>query len=123
MIKNLELLKPPAFVPEIEVGGVNSLLDQMDSAFMIDAMQRHAMQASRLLASITDESPSALEQYVADFSRFSHMQNLDQTDSMSMTIAVAAAAIMMVAREGSQTAIEKIEGALKLLSDRYQADW
>jgi len=114
---------PPTFVPTIDVGGGISLLDQMDRALTRNTMQRQAMTASRLLASMTDEDPVKLEQFVVDLSKLKLVQSIDQKDPDSVTLAVGSAAIMMAAREGRQTALEKVEGALKLLSDRYQADW
>jgi hypothetical protein len=114
---------PPPFVPEFEVGGGSSLLDQMDRAFQRGAMQRYAMLAAGLLAGLVDETPEKIEEAVKDFSRLSLIQHVDQRDESSMTLAVGAAAIMMAARQGSQTALEKVEGAIALLSDRYQADW
>jgi len=122
-VMHTDMVQLPSFSPTIEVGGGISLLDQMDRAFMRDTMQKHAMMASRLLASMTDEEPVKLESFVSDLSKLKLVQNIDQKDPDSLTLAVASAAIMTSAREGSQTALEKMEGALKLLSDRYQADW
>jgi hypothetical protein len=114
---------PPAFIPDIEIGGGVCLLEQMDKALMRGSMQRHAMQASRRLASLVDEDPASLELIVGELAKLKFIRRIDQKDPDSITNAVASAAILTAIREGNQTALEKIEVALSILSDRYQADW
>lgn len=114
---------PPPFVPEFEVGGGSSLLDQMDRAFQRGAMLRYAMMAAGYLAAVVDDTPAKIEESVRDFSKLSLIQHIDQRDETSMALAVGAAAVMMASRQGLQTALEKIDGAIAILSDRYQADW
>jgi hypothetical protein len=114
---------PPPFIPEFEVGGGSSILDQMDRAFQRGAMLRYAMMAAGYLAAVVDDTPEKIEEAVRDFSKLSLIQHIDQRDETSMALAVGAAAIMMAARHGLQTALEKIDGAIAILSERYQADW
>lgn len=123
MLDRATVLAPPPFVPEFEVGGGSSLLDQMDRAFQRGSMLRYAMMAAGYLAAVVDDTPEKIEEAVRDFSKLSLIQHIDQRDETSMSLAVGAAAIMMAARHGSQTALEKIDGAIAILSDRYQADW
>ena len=114
---------PPPFIPEFEVGGGSSLLDQMDRAFQRGAMLRYAMLAAGYLAAVVDDTPENIEEAVRRFSKLHLIQHVDQRDEISMALAVAAAAIMMASRDGVQTALVKIDGAIDILSKRYQADW
>jgi hypothetical protein len=117
------LIAPPAFVPDIKVGAGICLLEQMDNALMRGSMQRHAMQAFRRLASLVDEDPVTLELIVGQLAKLKFIHSIDQKDPDSVTNAVASAAILKAIREGNQTALEKIEVAMSILSGRYQADW
>lgn len=114
---------PPVFVPDIVVGAGICLLTQMENALMRDTMQRHAMRASRRLISIVDEDPATLEILVSELAKLKFIRRIDQRDPDSITNAVASAAILTAIREGKQTALEKLEVALSILSTRYQADW
>ena len=117
-------MQPPVYIPNFDVGNASDLLDQMETAFMRDSMLRHAMEASRFMHSImTDCVPAQIEEHVDSLMSTSLLRELDQTDAGAMMIGVAAAAVMETARQGAQTAVEKLEGALAILSERYQADW
>lgn len=113
---------PPPFVPEISVGGT-SLLDQMDRAFQRGVMLRQAMEAARLIISAMDASAESIEKTVRDLSQLRLVQNINQKEVSSLMFAIAAAAVMEAAQKGNQTALEKLEGALSILSERYQVDW
>lgn len=118
----VEASTPPAFVPEFEVGGGSSLLKQMERAFGEGPMLRYAFKAAGYLANVVDDTPENIEWNVRRLSKLSVIQHVDQRDETAMALAVAAAAIMTATREGPQTSLLKVEGAIALLNKLYYAD-
>lgn len=114
---------PPAFVPEIEVGSQVSLLKQIERLFTLSTMQIHAKTAWWLMSDTKDESPDKVEKFVNETSRLRLVQSVDQKDPHSIVWALVAASLLTSAKAGAQTSMEKLENAMGLLSDEYQADW
>ena len=111
------------FTPDFSVRGGSSLLDQMTRAYGLAAMQFHSAAAVSLLVSCVDKTPSEIEQAISQFSKLTLVQNSNKADPDAMMFAICAAALMEAARGGRQTGIEKLDGAIDILSERYQADW
>ncbi len=123
-VMHSEMVPPqPDFVPKFEVGGCATIFDQMDAALDRSVVQRHAMLATKLLSGVVDQDPVTLESTVRDFSSIKLVQGITVSDPDTITLAIASAAIVLATSQGHQTAMEKIEGAVAVLSARYQADW
>lgn len=117
-----ELVQPVHFTPDKAAGAV-TLLDQFDKFITPDTMQRHGMQAFRILKTFMDEDPVVIDERVKQLSDLRLVQMVNQTDANAMALAVAASAVLMAGDQGAQNPFERIEGAMLILSERYQADW
>lgn len=109
--------------PEYDFGSSTmSLLDQMDAFMDAASMQRLANKAVAYLSSYVEGPAEQCESMIKKLGT-SNVSGADIGCDDSMTVAVMSAAVLMAARDGRGTSVEKAKAAMDILEDRYQAGW
>lgn len=109
--------------PEYDFGSSTmSLLDQMDAFMDAASMQRLANKAVAYLSSYIEGPAEQCESMIKKLGT-SNVSGADVGCADSMTVAVMTAAVLMAARDGRGTSVEKAKAAMDILEERYQAGW